>query len=678
MSRTFKIFFILSGLLLLYISGVGVRYAVLATQYNAAGGSLPFTLESALQYRRIEHVFKSGRLPEEDPCVQYPDPLKVRETDTVGSEYVYAALAHLFPSAVNLPERVRWMELLWFCLGIPFMALWIGWWTRSYWAAALAGGFYACSISSVIRSTGQELSHENTALPFLVSHLALDALADRSASNRAFLLSTLASTVSLMLAMILWDLMQFYVLLWAVAMLYSMARGDLVREPRRMVKWLVQSAGLVFAGWLNPYLHAHSFLLSPAMLLVYGTGTGLIFQALWEGRGRWAALTPRWLMLARTGAGMLPLLAGLWLASSYGNSYGHFGELLWAKIRFLNQKPMDPGLLTFAQRILWVPALHSATWDLMIHLFPAILVLTLLATLLICLLNSRFDSKLYQLLFFYAASLITFCLFVRFHVFTTIFAAGFLGVFAAWALRRDWWFRVAVLLSLLAGLGFEADWVLKNPERWGRPNVYYAEVKGLIQHLKEDVAPAPVLANFGISASILAYGGCPVILHPKFESADIRERVKAYAEALFKGTEKQFRDWADDHGAQYYVYAMGEFASVAQDQQLRYMAGCMNPAETAPAKIFENAPDKAYYFKLVWGNRKYRLFRILTREDESFMARQMAEAEECFQKGDLDHAEKCAVEVLRLDEHHSEAMLMLKHIGALREQDFSYTGHESE
>ena len=38
--------------------------------------------------------------------------------------------------------------------------------------------------------------------------------------------------------------------------------------------------------------------------------------------------------------------------------------------------------------------------------------------------------------------------------------------------------------------------------------------------------------------------------------------MRAYGEALFKGTEEQFRDWAEREGALYYVYALGEFANV--------------------------------------------------------------------------------------------------------------------
>ena len=95
--------------------------------------------------------------------------------------------------------------------------------------------------------------------------------------------------------------------------------------------------------------------------------------------------------------------------------------------------------------------------------------------------------------------------------------------------------------------------VLYKPERWGRTGCITRNWTIWSIGWAEYAAPEPVLANFGVSASILTYGKCPIILHPKFESKVIRDRVRAYGEHLFKGTEKEFRDWAEEQGAQYYV-----------------------------------------------------------------------------------------------------------------------------
>ena len=182
-------------------------------------------------------------------------------------------------------------------------------------------------------------------------------------------------------------------------------------------------------------------------------------------------------------------------------------------------------------------------------------------------------------------SLAAFVLFVRFHVFLAIFSAAILGVWAASG--RGWVPRVLIISVLVMGMAVEAVHTLDKPERWGRW-VYYREIEELTQWMRRYVRPEPVLANFGVSASILTYGECPILLHPKFESKEIRDRVRAYGETLFKGTEEELRDWANRYGAQYYVYALGEFSSISPEQQMRYFVNALEPGHElsgAPVRV---------------------------------------------------------------------------------------------
>jgi len=169
----------------LFASGLAVRRAVLSAQYERYGRPLPFDLESALNFRYVRMLFETGALPVIDSQVQYPLGVVVRQTYETGSEYICAFLARLFPKSIALDERVRWISAGWFCLGITALILWIWWWQGSLWGAALGGAYYAFSIASVIRSTGQELSHENFALPLLIACFAVSVLADRE--NTRFL-----------------------------------------------------------------------------------------------------------------------------------------------------------------------------------------------------------------------------------------------------------------------------------------------------------------------------------------------------------------------------------------------------------------------------------------------------------------------------------------------------------
>ncbi|MBU1908647.1 MAG: hypothetical protein KJ726_01200 [Verrucomicrobia bacterium] len=658
------------GLLSLYAAGLGIRRAVLAAQVEALGRVPPFTLESALYFRRAEQVFLEGRIPERDADLQYPEGVVAAETDTVGSEYVYAALARLFPASVPLAERFRWLEAGWFCLGIPLMALWIRWRGGSWLGGLAAGGFYAVALSSVIRSTGQELLHENFAIPLLIAHLAFDALASCAETAPRRLAAIVMSAAFLALALVGWDLIQFYVLLWMLAAafrLLSERKDPVGRWP--WLHWAVSFAALMLAGRMNPYLRAHGFLFSPPMLLGYG----IVLAGLARTRlpaSRSAAVATALLLVA-------PAAFSWGGGGAYRQSYGHFTDLLAAKMIYLNRKPADPALLGFDARILWVPGLNSATWSLASALFPAMMPLTLFAGAVLFLKKVfRRDPNLVRHFFFFSASLAAFIFFVRFHVLLAVFMAGGLGLAAGVLGAGRRWFRWVGVLLLLAGMGAEAAHTLDRPERWGRGRVYYEELDELTQWMGRHVCPEPVLANFGVSASILAYGHCPVLLHPKFESRAIRDRVRTYGEKLFLGTERELRDWADRLGARYLVFARGEFAPVEPDRQMRYFVNALNPPEHAAARILESTPDQARWFRRVWENRKYRVFRILTRADEGMAWRYGQEARRAFQEGDLARAEERAASALLLDAREETAQEVLKHVGSLRQEGFRADGHE--
>ncbi len=646
-----RFFATVAALFLLYVLGLGMRRGVLEPQYKLLGPDYPFTLESALHYRRVKMIYDTGTMPVIDQSIQYPEGVNVRRTYEFGAEYVQAALAKLLPGSLSVGDRLRWVESAWFCLGIPFMAFWIYWRTGSRWGGVVAGAFYAVMISSVIRSTGQELSKENFALPLLIAHLAFDARANQTGRRSHGLWSAFFLGWSLWS----WDLVQYYVLLWAIAGAWRTLRGT--TEHRSA--WYLQAAALVIVGLCSPYYRSHGFLLSPAMFLAYGVFLSRLSPP------RYAAACV-----------LLPVLASpvvAWL-TGYGGAYGHFAGLLWAKIRFLNHKPADPALLSFDNRIMWAPALDSPTIALTINLLPAILLLSLISAL--SAVRSRLHPGTGKLIFYYVVSLLAFCFFVRFHVFLALFAAALAGGFAAQAASfRRLWLKGLVVALLAMGFVVEAANTGFQPARWGRSNVYYKELEELDAWLKEHVAPDAVLSTFGTSGAIAAYGKCPILLHPKFESKDIRDRVREYGELLFKGTEKEFRDWADAHGADYFVYAKGQFSEAVPELQMRYFVNALNPPETAPARRFEFHPEKLEYFQYAWGNTKYAVFNIFTRAEEVAADQHARLARSLLEKGDVKKAEEEAIEALRRNPRQAVALDVVQHAASLQAAGFDQGGH---
>jgi len=120
----------------------------------------------------------------------------------------------------------------------------------------------------------------------------------------------------------------------------------------------------------------------------------------------------------------------------------------------------------------------------------------------------------------------------------------------------------------------------------------------------------------------------------------------------------------------YYVYALGEFASVGVNQQMRYMVNALQPRADTPAWLFEHAPQQLKLFSLMWGNGKYRVFRIHCRADEAIAKEQAELAEYALQQGLLDRAERHALEALMRAPQQIRAQQVLQHVFSLRAQGF--------
>lgn len=642
------------GLAVLALAGGGLRRFVYAHQVSRAGMALPFTMESALQFRYIRMLYSGESLPVIDRDIEYPSGIRTFANDTIGSEYLYAALSRVFPSLVVLSDRVRWLQVIGFALGIPCLAVWVRRRTGSWAAGWTAGTFYAVSLGSVIRSTGLEISHENLALPLWFAHLMLAAPPAAGAeSPRARRARTWGAGLLLMLALMSWDMIQLYAILWVGGRMASF-----LRRPRGRGAgdgWWMETApglaALAVAGAIHPYLRSHGFLASPVMAIGWGLAAG--------GIGASCGLTDRSARAIALSVAALTLAAG----SAYLESYGHFGDLLWAKIVHFNRKPLDPSLLNFNQRIMWTPALHSADWVTALTLFPFLGPWAGLSALVLSAGALRGQTAARAALPWVGAAVLSwigFILFVRFSVFAAVFSAAVCGAAVgwAWASRRLWARAVATTLAV-AGVLLEWEHVRRGVDLWGPRDMYYPEMMALGEFLRSEAAPEPVLANFHSSGFILTYGRCPVILHPKFESPAIRRQVEEYGRQLFLGTESAFRDWAEARGARYYVHGLGEFSSRDVLYQTRYMVDALDPPDHAVARRFEYDPERLRLFAMVYQNRKYRVFRIVHQADERAAERLAADAARMLSEDRAPEAEALAARALRHHPGHPAACAVL-------------------
>ena len=308
-------------------------------------------------------------------------------------------------------------------------------------------------------------------------------------------------------------------------------------------------------------------------------------------------------------------------------------------------------------------------------LFPALLPLTAAAIMVVFTQLVRRGSALAVppfVIFSHVVSGLAFALFFRFHVYAAVFGAAVLGFTAAAVLRsRRRTVTAAALGVLVVGGAVEArntwttDWHPAGPPP--------AELHELTDWLAARGAGRPVLAPFGVSGNILAYGNCPILLHPKFETPGIRRRVEEYLTELFKGTELSFRDWAEAQGAALYVHAIGELSQGKPEYRMRYMVNALQPPRTAPVWSFELVPQRMTRFAYLWGNARYRVFRIVSRADEAVAAELAARASACLEGGRVADAELLAERALRVFPGAAEAPRILSQARSLRAAGFEAT-----
>jgi len=141
-----------------------------------------------------------------------------------------------------------------------------------------------------------------------------------------------------------------------------------------------------------------------------------------------------------------------------------------------------------------------------------------------------------------------------------------------------------------------------------RPKPTLENQRAVLNWLDAHGKGRPVAADFGLSASVLAYTSSPVLLHPKFEAPAIRAKTAEYLAALYSD-EAAFLSFCRRYGAQLFLYAAAAMTDATKDGA-RYMAGLRDLNENMSAVRFHFFPEKLKSFRLVYENDDYRLYEV--------------------------------------------------------------------
>jgi hypothetical protein len=535
--------------------------------------------DPALLYYVTERILDAGGRPpgdfRADPRVAHPETVDLPATFSVGQEFLAAWLYRATGSEQPLHVFCVWLFAFVASLaaiGVYGLALET---TGRRRFAALAVVLFVAS-PAAYRTAGFVLIREDLSLPLFALHVFLLARAVRVGGAAAHGLAGLA----LLTALATWHAMSFVVTV-EVACLFAwfLRSGESpFAAPGAWCGPVVVAAGSLAV----PLLWSTGFLLSPPALGVLALAAAEVSRRLGVG-GR----------AAPAAVAVLGLAAGLGLAHALevGADHRHVHDLVWAKLRHLGERPLDPSLLSFDARLLWHGPFETASVRELVAATTVGLVLlpVAIAQAIPIWWRGRGD-RLAAVTVAFAAAFAVLALLMRRNLVVYGMASP---VVAVWVLSRlrpgTWtpWIAGLAAAQLVAGAG-----ILPHRElRWYVP-AHQRELEHAIEWMRRSLPDeGAVAADFVNSTAVLAHTRRPIVLQPKYETVASRRRSREFFETFFFGTAADLHAWLERYRCRFLLVDRATLWG------LRYLAGLPEASErpapgTAAADFLARDPGR--------------------------------------------------------------------------------------
>lgn len=551
----------LLGVFALFFLSVDLRLrrATQTPRWDAADGTGYYRAESAFQFR-YAGLAARGALPALDKDAQWPEGVDTRRETTTVMERATGLAWRLWPG--RKPD-LRWFVVCWVAFVSSLSLL-------AFFAAALrlsgdpplalaASAAYGLSWAAQANVAGT-YGFEGFALPAM--HLGFAA---------------------------------------------SLAALD--RAKKDPVPWAFASAaalGLAMASWHFARLYVLSLL------------AALAWVALRAARDADAVKRARLAAIAAAGGALAAMLAAPAARPGGGSSLAHAWAMLGEKLVRLLVKPADPALLSTDARLLWTGPFDSPEPAfVMFCAFP----LALVALPRLLSRGKAGDVPAGSAAWTLADAMTALYAFASLLVSRLIPMLAFFG--ALWALRLAPGRRRLALWLFWGVAALESFKLLApasplNPAMWlsaplarlehGVPAAFRHE-RSLLAWLSAHAGPGrPALAGIGVSGSILAYAGTPVVIHPKFEAAGIRRKAAEYLSAL-TSDERTFLDFCARNEVRFVVHATADLLDETKSGT-RYLSGRRALNVNMPLYLFHFRPEGLAGLRLVYENPDFRVFSV--------------------------------------------------------------------
>jgi hypothetical protein len=557
--------------------------------FDPQDGQAYFWTESAFHYRHFEMIAEGKKIPPIDIGIQYPEGLATSRYITPVMEVVAGTIYRHFFSTLPPHLFVVYFSIIFSTLSVIaiFLTGKIAWQSDAVaLACALVYGF---TIASLSRCTGDGFVREHFALPFIFFSFACFLSCMREDNWRTGILGAVLFVV----ALAAWHVTQLYLSLFMIGLIavYFVTRHkDLLRHSLPIFMAFLTAAAL-----LLPVLRAKYFIFSPALML--GFAFLIVSRTSLLNNGR--SIFTQGLVIGCF------LIISLFIQKLLG-THSHVYELLFAKARFLGIPPQDPASLSFESRVMWTSAFVSPRLSELPLMLSTSLLFGPAGLILIInrLLKKNTEAHEVMIAFFTVCFFIFFLMIHRMSVFAVFFMVLSIGALSLIQKSRIK-FAVYIILTVCLVVQFS----LQSPLKLVMSRPDHNDLRRLIYFIKnKSSADTPVLTTFELGPSIAAYAGLPVILHSKFESRRLRDKVKQVYTSLYR-TEDEFYELCKRLQAGLFIYQVNMVLG-ATANTMRYVAGAIPLKTDSAAFLFHFAPDRLKNFKLIYQNATYRIYSV--------------------------------------------------------------------
>ncbi len=594
----------------------------------------PYLVESAVMYSYINKFADGKDIARSDPALPAMKNYPAAEQMSLSLEYAGGWLLRLYRQIYGKPHagvyetsyaetrflRKAFAFYIAFLPAFIFLALrWSGVPTAIALGAALLEVFSAAALG---RYTGEDLIKGAFALPIFGACLAAGAMALRGTGKQRKI-ALIAGALTAAGAVASWDASQMLLGLWAITEIIRAIVTGQANSKRRDL-WLMIYLAVMLTVLLVPYNRAHGTAFSPVMTVLL---PGAVLVNCPWGKSR--------------RAGKIALLIVLGVAaviisqlSPFAGNYGHFAELLSAKLRFFNQLPADPGKLTFNQRYLWTPELHSATWRITCMIFPGLLWILPAAWagyILVDFQRRKHGTfaladkvrswEITQWLILTCIAAVMYIYFMRFRDIAVIFAVMATAhlLTAVCAKRSSRVGYIMLLITLFAAVAMEWRNSRYLQRAYPQGLQYSAE---LVKHLRQyDLAGKVFLSDMQSSTMLKGYTNAGILVQAKYELPEVRKLTEEFILTFFNRPIADFADFCRRNQVDYVLVHLPTVTTPLQEPySYRYMANRPKLLRSAAAGILAaGAPAKNFCEITLPGNitniNGYRLYKFVSNED---------------------------------------------------------------